>query len=59
MNNSERALATYNAMKKRKAARAKKIAVQADNTTAELIKHKCRGRYVKNICNSTARRGRY
>lgn len=58
MNNSERAWATYNAIKKKRAAKAKRIAVQADNTTAELIKHKCRGRYIKNICNSTARCGR-
>lgn len=54
MDNHERVMATYEALKKRRAARAKKKDREADNATAELIKHKCRGRS-NTICNSISK----
>lgn len=58
MNNHERAIATYEALKRRRALRAKKRDKEADSATATLIKSKTRGR-MRSICYSTGKFGQY
>lgn len=58
MNNHEKAMATYEALKKRKAKRAKKREKEADNATAILIRSKTRGK-MRTICYSTGKFGQY
>lgn len=58
MNNHEKAIATYEALKKRRAMRAKRREKEADNATANLIRSKTRGK-VNSICYSTGKIGQY